>query len=117
MCQTAVVAPVSTHINSYALSVTSMLVAHFNLPIARKPRDLKLIAEWLECQMSVQVEGPRCQGVFRLACQAPKGAAFAHLQRDSKPPSFRPFHQHSHIQPHHIHFTSLWTFNSQNPRR
>jgi hypothetical protein len=30
-----VVAPVSTHINSYALSATSMLVAHFNLPIAR----------------------------------------------------------------------------------
>jgi hypothetical protein len=31
----AVVAPVSTHINIYALSVTSMIVAHFGLPIAR----------------------------------------------------------------------------------
>jgi hypothetical protein len=31
----AVVASVSTHINIYALSATSMLVAHFSLPIAR----------------------------------------------------------------------------------
>jgi hypothetical protein len=70
---------------------------------------LKLIAEWAECQMPFQLRGPFTRCKARVQTSVPsveRGRSLSSINVTAA--SFFPsFHQHSHIQPHHLQFTSL----------
>src|SRR6266480_622190 len=97
-----------------------------SLPIltfpSRVASGLELIAKWLECQMSAQLEVPfvplsgPCSELTSVP-SAPKVQPSMILDVTANLLLSVLFHRHSHTQPHHIHFTSLWTFNSPNHQR
>ena len=103
-------------------TVTLYLRHQCSLPILtfllRVASGLKLIAEWLECQMSVHLEVPSTFSpgpCFKLACQASSWRSLLVSLRRDTPPSIL-----SSTQPHSTSLLALHisvNFDSPNPRR